>query len=374
MLCTSAQDFFELLFRKAHALFATPEEEIGYLKVRNLDDALVDLFTRHGRKSDAAMVHLSKGRVPQAIDLFLDDNENRQDSIHRATNCVLQGLRKEMPLGGSVVGPEITELLKRSDLLGPYITSQDVRDEVNSHNFMLPLIHSLYKIDMFKAISSGCTEGFIRRANTFLDSGNKNALLCLDRQFEHTPDFTNMDISEMACALKLFLRYVEMLQGLAFSGNPRVESYIWTLFGYRPHGHGTFWIPAGTLLYAQVSGRVSGKTSKAGFILSGQDLLAAFQQCLKSRILDRVSIENDKCHVAPALNPCLHHVVYGDCNPSICNGVHLSPDNDWFNTWTRVHLLQIQIYHTLIIYFPIRSEMMKSQQRLGLIFYERHVN
>ena len=132
----------ELLFRKAHTLFATVEEEIGYLEDRNLDDAQVDLLIRHEKKSDAAEVHLSEGRVLQAIDLFLDDNENRQDSIQRATECVLQGLRKAMPFGGSVAGPEITELLKRSDLLDPCMSSQDVRDEVKSHKLMLPLIHA----------------------------------------------------------------------------------------------------------------------------------------------------------------------------------------------------------------------------------------
>ena len=142
MLCIPAQDRSELLFRKAHALFATVEEEIGYLEDRNLDDAHVDLLIRHEKKSDAAEVHLSEGRVLQAIDLFLDDNENRQDSIRRATDCVLQGLRKAMPLGGSVVGLEITELLKRSDLLDPYVSNQEVRDEVKSHKFLLPLIHS----------------------------------------------------------------------------------------------------------------------------------------------------------------------------------------------------------------------------------------
>ena len=85
---------------------------------------------------------------------------------------------------------------------------------------------------MFKAISSGCREDFVKRANTFLDLGNTNhdatnaALLCLDRQFEHTPDFTNMDICEMACALQLFLRYIEMLQDFAFFADPCAESHI----------------------------------------------------------------------------------------------------------------------------------------------------
>ena len=129
----------ELFFRKAHTLFDTVEEEIGYLEDRNLDDALIDLFICHGRKSDAAKVHLSEGRVLQAIDLFLDDNENRQDSIISATNCVLQYLRKAMPFGGSVAGLDIAELLRRSELLVPCILSQDILDEVKSHNFMLPL-------------------------------------------------------------------------------------------------------------------------------------------------------------------------------------------------------------------------------------------
>jgi hypothetical protein len=226
---------------------------------------------------------------------------------------------------------------------------------------------------MYKAISSGSKEGFIRRANTFLNSDNeKAALLCLDRQFEHTPDFTNMDISEMDCALQLFLRYTEMLQHLAFSVDPCTESDIWTQFGYRPHEHGTFWIPVGTLLYPQVSGRESDNKNEVGLILSRQDLLAAFQKCLKDRLLDRVTMQNDKCRVAPALNPCLDHVVYGACNSSSCNGVDIFPDKDWFNTWTRVHLLQIQIYHT-IIHLQFSSEM-KSQQRLGLHFHKSHVD
>ena len=132
-----------MLLRKAHTLFATVEEEIDYLEDRNLDDAHVDLLIRHEKKSDAAEVHLSEGRVLEAIDLFLDDNENRQDSIQRATDCILQGLRKAVPFGGTVAGPEITELLKRSDLLDQHcMPSQDVRDEVKSYNFKLPLIHS----------------------------------------------------------------------------------------------------------------------------------------------------------------------------------------------------------------------------------------
>ncbi|KAF8816728.1 hypothetical protein BYT27DRAFT_7237858 [Phlegmacium glaucopus] len=336
----------EKKFGVAHSLFVTVEEEISYLRDRNLNDALLDLLILNERKYEAAEVHLSKGRFLEAIDLFLEDSENKQDSIQGAVNCILQGLRKAVPFGGSVAGLEVTELLKRSDLIDPRIVSQDILGE----------------IDMFRAISSGCNQDFIRRANSFLSSGNTDAaLLCLDRQFEHTPDFTRMDIFEMACALQLFLRYAEMLHDLAFSVDPCTESRISSLFGYRPHEQGTFWIPAGTLLYAQVPVGSCGSASETGLILSGQDLRTVFQECLRRRLLDRVATENDKCRKAPALVPCSCHVVYAGCNRSLCNGAHIFPDKDWFSTWTRVHLLQIQIYHT-IIHLQFKSEM-KAQQR-----------
>ena len=51
MLYTPAQGRSELLFRKAHTLFVTVEEEIVYLKVRNLDDAHVDLLLRHEKNT-----------------------------------------------------------------------------------------------------------------------------------------------------------------------------------------------------------------------------------------------------------------------------------------------------------------------------------
>ena len=119
-----------IVSRKAHTLFVSVEEEIDYLEERNLDDAHVDLLILHEKKSDAAEVRLSEGRVLEAIDLFLGDD--RQSSIQRAADCVLQGLRKAMPFGGSVAELEVTELLKRSDLLDPCMLSQDVRDEVRS--------------------------------------------------------------------------------------------------------------------------------------------------------------------------------------------------------------------------------------------------
>ena len=141
-----------MLFRKAHTLFATVEEEIVYLEDRNFDDAHVDLLIRQEKKSDAAKVHLSEGRVLEAIDLFLDDNENREDSIQRATDCVLQGLRKAMSFGGSMAGLEITELLKRSELLDLCMPNQDVCDEVKFHNFVFfLLIHS----NCLRSICSG---------------------------------------------------------------------------------------------------------------------------------------------------------------------------------------------------------------------------
>lgn len=177
----------------------------------------------------------------------------------------------------------------------------------------------------------------------------------------------------MACALQLFLRYTEMLRDLAFVVDPCTESHVWALFGYRPHNRGTFWIPAGTLLYAQFPGVASGSTSEAGLVLSKQDLLTVFKKCLQSRLLSRVATENDRCRAAPALNPCLDYVVHGSCDFPMCNRAHIIPDKDWFNTWTTVHLLQILIYNTVIHRFESEMKAPAAQQRLVLHFHESRV-
>jgi len=124
-------------------LFETVEEEIEYLEDRNLDLAHVDLLLLHGRSVEAAELHLGEGRILQAVDIFLSDKENREASMQRAHDCILEGLWALLPLGVSMstVDSEVVDaLLSRSELLDQGLLSKNDHDEAS---LQLPNILSL---------------------------------------------------------------------------------------------------------------------------------------------------------------------------------------------------------------------------------------
>jgi hypothetical protein len=122
--------------RKAHQLFETVEEEIEYLEDRNLDLAHVDLLLLHGRNMEAAQLHLGEGRILQAVDIFLRDKDNREVSMQKAHDCILEGLWALLPFGVSrstVNSEEVDALLSRSELLDQGLLSKNDHDEASLH-------------------------------------------------------------------------------------------------------------------------------------------------------------------------------------------------------------------------------------------------
>jgi len=120
--------------RKAHQLFTTVDEEMGYLNDRNLDLAQVDLLLLHGRRVEAAQLHLREGRILQAVDIFLSDKESREISMQRANDCIIQGLWALLPFGVSmseVNSEEVDVLLSRSELLDQNLLSKNDRNEAS---------------------------------------------------------------------------------------------------------------------------------------------------------------------------------------------------------------------------------------------------
>lgn len=123
-----------LVPRKAHQLFETVEEEIEYLEDRNLDLAHVDLLLLHGRNMEAARLHLREGRILQAVDIFLRDKENREASMQRAHDCILEGLWALLPFGVSmsaVNSEDVDALLSRSEFLDQGLLSKNDHDEAS---------------------------------------------------------------------------------------------------------------------------------------------------------------------------------------------------------------------------------------------------
>jgi len=115
-------------------LFETVEEEIEYLEDRNLDLAHVDLLLLHERSIEAAELHLREGRILQAVDILLKDTEDREGSMQRAHDCILEGLWFLLSLGVSIStvnSEEVDALLSRAELLDQALLNNNNRDEAS---------------------------------------------------------------------------------------------------------------------------------------------------------------------------------------------------------------------------------------------------
>ncbi|KAF8972584.1 hypothetical protein BDZ97DRAFT_1752471 [Flammula alnicola] len=126
-------------FKKAHQLFETVDEEIEYLEDRNLDMAQLDLLLLHGRRMEAAELHLAEGRVLEAIDLFMQTTQTTGILYSKAKNCIFQGLWQLLAFGALNSPPrldEVNELLDRSYLLDEGMLNQNDQDEIKMFQFI----------------------------------------------------------------------------------------------------------------------------------------------------------------------------------------------------------------------------------------------
>ena len=93
---------------------------------RNLDHAQLDLLLLHGRKGKAAELQLSEGRIIEAIDLFLEDDDDA--SMSRAKEIILQNLWHLTPFGVTLIKRDkVKELLDRSERI---TVDENDREEV----------------------------------------------------------------------------------------------------------------------------------------------------------------------------------------------------------------------------------------------------
>ncbi|PPQ78819.1 hypothetical protein CVT25_010688 [Psilocybe cyanescens] len=322
-------------FNKAHQLFETIDEEIEYLEDRNLDMAQVDLLLMHGRKAKAANLHLTEGRILEAVDLFIEDGRVDATSLQRAVGCILQGLWQNLSVGTTVTAsPEVRDYLNRFDML--------------EKSTIEPL--HLLEFDMFQAIVSRELDKLAQLANSFLNTENTDAaFLCLDYYYAQIPSLEAMDIVEMTASLELFSKYIHILHDLAFHVDPSADPGVLKLFGITK-ANDDFVIPLNNVLSHSTSFSTILRTGPLSHQLSKDHLVAVFQRRLQERLLDRVTRENDICRRSPALYPCLRYVSYGECNRLIgpCNQAHISPDAIWHQNWLKAHLLQISIYDSIL--------------------------
>jgi hypothetical protein len=228
---------------------------------------------------------------------------------------------------------------------------------------------------MFRIIVNGPYRRLVQLASLFMNQGNlEAAALCFDHYFSRFPHLITRDIEEIADHLKQFSEYVEILQGLAFLEDPVHDSRVHKLFGVQAgEKDDTIVLSHPSLLYNHVCNKRSTLTipTKDKVILRNEEFIKIFHECLQARLLDRVSAENDACLHAPALRdpPCLKHLLYGNCDPSTCNLLHVPPDMTWSENRIRAHLLQIVIHQSISRIQD--KQRMKNQRRLFFLIHKQ---
>ena len=212
---------------------------------------------------------------------------------------------------------------------------------------------------MFRSIVDDHHERLAELATSFTKRGNFDAaLLCFDHYFNQVPQLAERDIGKIAHDLAQFANYVGALRDLTFHEDPIDNMRCRKLFGIQPgEKDGTTVLLPCSLFYNH-----AGAALEDNNVLPNESFRQVYQNCLKDRLLDRVTRENDACRKAPALHTplCLAHVLRGTCEMSPCERLHISPDMIWFKNWISAILLQILIYHSVSgIQYPsqLRSEM-----------------
>jgi len=216
---------------------------------------------------------------------------------------------------------------------------------------------------MFRAILDGPQTRFPELADSFLKRGNQHAALhCYDHYFEHLPPLLGDDIEKITFYLRQFSDYVHMLRDFIFLDEPARNPRTCKLFGIRDgEEKGMIVLSKPNILYLTSFPPEKNLDSKGNFVVSQEHFLTALQHCLKTRLLDRVTRENDTCHQALHKPLCVHHVIFKNCNSSPCDFSHISLDSVWFQHWVQAHLLQIDIYNNILgIQYP---REFRAQQR-----------
>lgn len=216
---------------------------------------------------------------------------------------------------------------------------------------------------MFRAILADARTELSELAKSFLKRGNQHAaLLCYDHYFEHLPPMTDEDIRNIVLDLHQFSDYVHTLHKFLFLDDPASDPRTPKLFGFRTG------VERGTIVLLKPntlsdSPYLAGMDVLSKGSLTQKDFLTRLQDCLKSRLKDRVTKENDiVCRSQVFQRPhCVRHVVFKGCQFFPCERSHILPDFAWFHHWISAHLLQIVIYHS-IFGIQYRSEFRSKQK------------
>ncbi|KAF9014907.1 hypothetical protein BDQ17DRAFT_1418043 [Cyathus striatus] len=326
---------------KAKKLFSSTEEELEYLEEYDLDVARAGVLDRIGRFREAADIHLAEGRVFQAIQLFLKEEQD-EESMSRASKCILQGLWEIMTFGVVVEEEERNHAERLLQLAFKL-----------KYNPRATLTKANEQFDMFEAILAGDSTKLLDLGRSFaMTNATTLAVLCFDYHFKKFPSILNSNAEKVATILGDFLLYTELLNDLRKVKDPCNNRDIQKLFGFRLSSDNVFFVPAGTYLHL-MTGEIPivllGRT-ESGVLISEANLANLYKRCVGKYLRIRVSEEDSLCRGAEAFSPCLSYASLGYCNRPQCPRQHLeavSLTPSHYNVRVRIHLQQILIAQSL---------------------------
>ena len=176
-------------------------------------------------------------------------------------------------------------------------------------------------------------------------------LLCLNVVFAEPLDLRGSSPSEIATCFERFLLYARTLQRLSCLPNAASNDEMGKLFAFVASDNEHISLSKTShLVFHYGSDLPISAVNNDAYDIPRWDLEKTIKVVLKSRLSKKVNAQNDMCHGLRVLQPCLLSAVYNRCPRQWCDQYHMDVMGDvtaTYNTFVRIHMLQIMIFHTL---------------------------
>ncbi|KAL4069230.1 hypothetical protein J3A83DRAFT_4413033 [Scleroderma citrinum] len=318
------------LLRPPIPLFLSTDEELEYLKNKNLDEPRILVLQSKRRFIEAAEVQLSRNNVTQAIQLFLRDSTNKV-AIQRAADIALDNIWKEYSFGS----PVQTKLRQKGSHARRIVESiQEIPLEYLS-------ISDRNQIRLFQAIHQSTSfdkpyqigQEFLRRGDEAI------ALLVFDMRVSTllVQGSLSRSSAELTAFFEDFERYVHLLTSLMSRDLPLANNQWRRVFAINKLPGHCYSVQEGTFLFK--------KFASNRFTLA--ELNLRLKEELGAHLRRKVLAEQELCYRSQIFAlPCLSFAVDGHCHDELCLDEHLSQSSlnaAQYNVKVDAHLQQIRI-------------------------------
>ncbi|KAL4065819.1 hypothetical protein V8B97DRAFT_1114496 [Scleroderma yunnanense] len=325
------------LLRPPIPLFSSTDEELEYLKSKNLDEPRILILQSKKRFIEAAEVHLSHGNLTQAIHLFLRDSTN-QAAIQRAVNVALDNLWQECSFGMPV----------REKLRHKGSRARQVLEIIQE----IPLEHlsisEREQIRLFRVIQlSPSFDEVYQIGQEFLSRGNEAiALFVFDMRVSMLLDLESLCSAELTTFFEGFERYARLLVSLMPCNLPLANHQWRRVFAINELLGHRYSLQERTFLFK--------KFASNRYTLA--ELNLRLKEELGARLRNSLLTEQNLCRMSRIFAlPCLFFAVDDHCHNKLCPDIHLSKsslDSVQYNTKVDVHLKQIRILDFMYSVLP----------------------